>query len=412
MEDLFQKGKKTTLVAGSSTFFFAIAKGVIGFLSGSVVLIGDAIHSAADGMSTILAWVGLKIAQKDPTEKFPYGFYKAENVTALLISFLIFFASWNIAKESYSKLFTQYQLEIPIWAVSVAILDGIVMFLVGTYEMRSGESINSQSLIADGKESRLHLLSSGIVIAGLVATLFEVPYLEGIAGMIIALFVLEAGYDAAKGALFALMDVSPDEEIKDKIKHVLEDVSGIRDFTNLKLRKSGPFVFGEVEAKVRKSLNVTRANEISESIEGKIKEETSKVDSFSVKFVPFETDQQKICIPLEENEELESEISDHFGRANNFILLETKQGDINDFEIIENSYQDKEKRAGLAASKMLIKKKIDVLITKEIGPISLHTLRDNIVDVYQTDQKNIKEIVSSFSDKELTKLEEATKEKI
>src|SRR6056297_3560450 len=135
MEDLFQKGKKTTLIAGGGTFFFAIAKGIIGFLSGSVVLIGDAIHSAADGMSTILAWVGLKIAQKDPTEKFPYGFYKAENVTALLISFLIFFASWNIAKESYSKLFTQYQLEIPIWAVSVAILDGIVMFLVGTYEM-------------------------------------------------------------------------------------------------------------------------------------------------------------------------------------------------------------------------------------------------------------------------------------
>lgn len=411
MEDLFQKGKKTTLVAGAGTFFFAIAKGVIGFLSGSVVLLGDAVHSAADGMSTILAWIGLRIAQKDPTGKFPYGFYKVENISALFISFLIFYAAFHIITESLNKLSASYQLELPVLAISIAVLDGIVMFLIGSYEIRSGKEISSQSLIADGSESRLHLLSSSIVVVGLVAALFEIPYLEGIAGIVIGLFIIEAGFDALKDAIFALMDVSPSKEVEQKIKEVLNEVSGIQEFVNLKLRKSGPFVFGEVEAKVRKSVNVTRAHEISESIEEKVKEETPKIDSFSVKFVPFETDKQRICVPVDEDQQLNSKISSHFGRASNYMLLDIEKDEINNFEVIENPYQDKEKRAGLAASKMLLKKNIDSIVVSQIGPISLHTLRDNIVDVYKTEEKGVKEIVAAYTNDDLSKLKEATREK-
>ena len=82
------------------------------------------------------------------------------------------------------------------------------------------------------------------------------------------------------------------------------------------------------------------------------------------------------------------------------------------FEVVENPYQDKDKRAGLAASKMLLGKKIDSLIVNEIGPISLHALRDGIVGVYQADQQDIESATSAFADEQLTRLEEETKEKV
>jgi len=106
MEDIFKKGQKAALVAGLATVFFAIAKAIAGFISGSIVLMADAIHSATDSFSTFFAWFGLKIAQKEPTEKFPYGFYKVENITALIVSGLIFFAGFEIIKESIVKILT------------------------------------------------------------------------------------------------------------------------------------------------------------------------------------------------------------------------------------------------------------------------------------------------------------------
>ncbi len=411
MNKIFKTGQKTSLIAASVTVSLAIIKAVIGFLSGSVVLLGDAVHSFADSFSSFAAWVGLKIAKKKPTEQFHYGFYKAESVTALIISFLILFAGYSIIKESIGNILSSPELSIPILAMGAAALDGLVMFFVGRYEVKKGRSINSQSLIADGKESRMHLLSSSVVLVGVLAAHFNIPYLEGITGIIISLFIFEAGIDTLKDSIFSLMDVSPDSETEKTIKKTLSKISGLRSFEGLKLRKSGPFVFGEVTAKIGKRLDIKKANEISENIEKNIKEKVKNLDSFTISFKPFETKKQKICIPINEQNGLDSKISDHFGRAKYFIFLNTDDGEIKDFYIKENIYSDDEVRAGLKASKFVIKEKVDLVITNQMGPISLHTLRDNIVDVYKNSNYNIKETVRLYFENNLKFLKKPTRKK-
>lgn len=411
MADIFKQGQKTTMVATLATITFALAKAIVGLISGSVVLLGDAVHSFADSFSSFAAWFGLKIAKKEPTQKFPYGFYKAESVAAFLISLLILFAGYTIVKESISKLFVEHQLSIPVVAITVAFLDAIVMFLIGSYEIKTGKKINSQSLIADGKESRMHLLSSSIVLVGIISVLFGIPYLEGGSGVLISLFIFYAGFESAKNSIFSLMDVSPDPEVEKKIKKILNQISGLRDFENLKLRKSGPFVFGEVEVKIGKAVSMDKANEISRNIEREIKKKIKTVDSFTVSFRPFETKKQKICIPVEVDKGLESEISLHFGRAPLFMFLEIEEGEVKRSYIKKNLYQKEEVRAGLAACEFVIQEKIDSIITKEMGPISLHTLRDNIVDVYRGIDKTVKQAIQNYSQGKLNFLKEPTREK-
>jgi cation diffusion facilitator family transporter len=411
MVDIFKKGQKATLVAGSTTIFFAIAKAVVGFLSGSLVLTADAIHSAADSFSTFFAWFGLKIAQKEPTEKFPYGFYKVENITALIISGLILFAGFEIIKESVGKIFILGELNIPLAAIGVAVLDAIVMFSIGSYEMRVGQKINSQSLTADGKESRMHLFSSTLVLIGLFAAFFKVMYLEGIMGILISLFIFKIGIESAKDSIFALIDVSPSKEIEEKVRKVLESISGIRGFENLKLRKAGPFVFGEVRVKLGRSVNINRAEEISDNIEKEIKRKVKSVDSLMVGVAPELAERQKLCIPVEKEEGLDSKISTYFGRAKKFMFIELKKGELKNFYFKDNPYSETKIRAGLEASRFVVKEKIDSIITKEIGPISLHTLRDNVVDVYQGIDGNAKELLEKFSKGKLKLLGEPTREK-
>lgn len=409
---LFKQGRRATLTAAGTTILFALAKAVVGIISGSIVLIGDAVHSAADSFSAFFAWLGLKIAQKKPTEKFPYGFYKAENIAALLVSLFILFAGYEIIKESIAKLFGQYQLNIPLLAISVALLDAIVMFFIGRYEIKVGEKINSQSLVADGKESKLHLFSSAMVLIGLLSAWFNINYLEGAMGILISLFIFKVGIDSIKDSIFALMDVSPSKQVEERIKDILNNISGIKRFEELKLRKSGPFIFGEVKAKIGKTVDINRANEISNGIEKEIRKKIKTLDAFTVSFQPFKTDKQKIAIPIDEEKGIDSQISENFGRAKKFIFLEIDSGEIENSYIKNNPYKNKKVRAGLNTALFISKEKVDSVVSKEMGYISLHTLRDNIVDVYLGIDDKVKNLVKKLLDGKLKSLKKPTKEKL
>jgi cation diffusion facilitator family transporter len=400
-----QKGQKATLIAGLTTFTFAVAKAVIGMISGSIVLLADAVHSGADSFSTATAWFGLKIARREPTEKFRYGFYKAENITALIISGLIFFAGFEIIKESWNKLSLEYDINIPFLAITLAILDAIFMYLVGSYEMKVGKEVNAQSLIADGRESRLHLLSSSLVFVGILAAFLKIPYVEAIFGIIISFVIFQAGFESAKDSIFALMDVSPNKKIEDKIKRILK--ANLEDFQELKLRKAGPFIFGEVKAKVRKQLSVNEAYKVSSAIELKIKEKVKEVDSFTVSLEPYKANLYKICIPIKED----SEISEHFAKANKFFFIEMDSEKVLKKQLKNNPFKEKKARAGLSAAEWIAKQDIDTVITKEIGPISLHSLRDEVIEVYQTENKEVKDILNDFLKGNLRELKVPTKEK-
>jgi len=410
-KDILKKGQKATLIAGLTTLFFALAKGVVGLISGSTILLADAVHSGADAFSTATAWFGLKIAKKEPTEKFRYGFYKVENIAALLISGLIFFAGATIIIRSLEKFSVEYEINIPFVAIGLAILDAIFMFLVGTYEMKEGKKINSQSLIADGRESKLHIYSSSLVFIGLISSYFGFFYIEGIFGILISFIIFHAGFQSARDSIFALLDVSPSKEIEKKIRFILKENSNLEDFQDLKLRKSGPFIFGEVRVKVKKKLSVEGAHEISARIEAKIKKSIKEIDSFLISIEPYKSSVFKICIPIKNNQGMNSEIPEHFGRADNFIFLLIEEGVVTKQTVKKNPFREKKIRAGLSIVERIMKENIDIVITQQIGPISLHTLGDGLIEIYQTKENKVGDAVESFIQGKLEELKSPTRKK-
>lgn len=291
-QDHLKEGQKIAIVAGSTAILLGLVKIVIGFLSGSVVLLADAVNSIADSFSSVAIWLGLKICGKSPTKKFAYGYYKAESIVALIVSALILYAGYEIVVRSYAKIFATYQLKLPLLAVGIALLDGLVIFIIGRYEIKIGKKINSQSLVADGKESQLHILSSSIVLVGLFSTFFGLGYIEAAAGIIIALFIFKVGIGSLRDSVCALMDVSPSKKIEAKIRRILNSTTGVESFEDLKLRKSGPFIFGEVSIKIKKSLHVAKAHEITDKIEAQTQEKIPQVSSLIIHIEPFQKNDQ------------------------------------------------------------------------------------------------------------------------
>lgn len=410
-KEKLEKGARVAAIAIWLEGVLVLGKVIIGLLSGSLVLISDAIHSASDILSIFASWVGLKIAQRKANQRFPYGYYKAENLGTLVISFLIVYGFWEMFTQGCERLFSFSSIKIPLLALAISFLDALVLFFFGNYEIKVGKEVGAQSLIAMGKENRTHLFSSMAVFAGIMAAYYQFPYLEGIITIIISLLILRVSLSTAKDSVFALMDVSPSSDIEEKVIRAIEKTSGVEDFSGLRLRKSGPFIFGETRVGIRRFVDVARAHEIADMVEEEIKNKVPQVDSFTIHVEPFKSDFRHLVIPVKSKKGLNSLLSDYFGRAPYFLFVNLKNQKIKGFYFLKNPYQSRRVRAGLAVSKLIAKQKSEILITKEIGEISLHALRDNLIDVYQARAKLAREIVNQFVEGKLNQLKKATKKK-
>ena len=406
-----QIGQRTARQVGMVAFVSASAKAIIGYLSGSIVLIADSIHSFADTISIFIVWVGLKIAQRKPTEKFHYGFYKVESIASLMVAGLILFASVEIFQRSWEGITTVNELKFPLLAMAIAVVDGLLLFFLGRHEVKIGKKINSDSLVADGRESKMHLLSSGVVLIGVIAAHFQINYLEGITGMVIGLLVLQVGLESLRDAIYSLIDVSPSPEVEREIKTILNSNPGVYRFYDLKLRKTGPFIQGQATIEVEKKINFTEGTEIVEEIENEVRKKIDALNSFSVYVRLFQKEKKIIAIPVKTNQGLDSELNPVLAHADSFLIVKTDGLKIKDFYLIKNPYSQEKMRTGLKTARYLAKEGIDTLITLEIGPIALHALRDEGINVCINQAKTARGVIQELFNQELKKAREATKKR-
>jgi len=404
-----KKGEKLARRALFLEGFLAAAKAIVGTISGSAVLLSDAVHSASDLMPIFASWLGLKISQKEPDKKFPYGYYKAENLAALLISLLVTYAGYNILREGINLLQSSSNPTVPILAMAVSITDAIVLFFFGNLEIKVGKEINSKSLITMGKENRTHVFTSSAVLLGIISSHFSLPYIEGGIIIIISLLIFEIGLTSLKDSLFALMDIGPGKEIVAKVAKTINSISAIEEVINLKLRKSGTFIFGEAVLGIRKSIDVQRAHQIASRVEKRVKQKIPQVDSLNIQFQPCKTDFHHLVIPVQNKEGLNSKISKKFGRANYFFFANLKKDQIKGNYFLKNKYQDKKAKAGLSAAKQVINQKADILICKQIGEISFYALRENLFDIYRTKKNTAKKAIKEFNNSKLQTLQSPKK---
>ncbi len=404
------QGKIASRNSALTSLVLLIIKGIAGLISGSLVLLSDALDSGFDLLTMIASWFGFKIAQRKPDEKFPYGYYKVESIISLFISLLIVYASVELIISGYSSLFVLREINSPFIALGSALASVITSFYLSRYLMKQGKEIHSQLLISNSRERFTDSIKSTVVLAAIFLGFLKVPFVEGVITIAISLLILKVGLESAKDSIVALMDASPSREIEERIRSIIRSTKGVMDFSNLKLRQSGPFIFGEVAIKVNKSINVKKAHLIADELEQKVRN-VDRVDSFIVHVEPFKSSTRKIAIPVKGDRGLDSEIINHFGRATGFLFITLKKGKLADIYYRENTTRKRKIRAGLHTADLVLKEGIDALVTSDLGEISFHKLRDNYVDIYKSRGKKVKTIINSFINGKLPKLNKPTRVK-
>ncbi len=229
-------------------------------------------------------------------------------------------------------------------------------------------------------------------------------------GIALSLLVFKVGIENGKNALYNLMDVSPSEWVENKVAEILTSCEEAEEFEGLRLRQAGPFIFGEVTLKVKKFLDIQRAHEVAEKIENRINREVKQIESFMIHVEPYRPKTLKIVIPTSEDKGPKSKTIDHFGRARYLTIVTLKNGKVESLHAIKNPYLERKTRAGLLLSHEVVRKNVDALVTRQIGEISYHTLRDHLVDVHLTKAEIAKEAIKEFAEGNTKRLEKPTRD--
>jgi cation diffusion facilitator family transporter len=208
----------------------------------SSALLADALHSGADIVAISASWLGLRLAQKKATKRFPFGYCKAETLAALFISLLIVFAGWEMLVEGYRKLFFISNLRFPIIGMVVSLISSLISLLLFSMEKRAGNAINSQSLRASADEQRIDVVSSLIVFISIGMTAWKIPYIEGVVIIIISCFIIKIGFQNGRRAVYALMDANLHPELEAEMRDLIIKTPEVTDLS--KLKKNLRILFG------------------------------------------------------------------------------------------------------------------------------------------------------------------------
>ena len=404
MVDL-EHGEKVAKRVALAVAGLAAVKGVVGAITNSAALLADALHSITDVLTAAGAWIGLKIARRPANERFPYGYYRAESIVAFVISAAILWSAVELFLEGVERIQNPQPVEKPWLAAGTALLAAVFSYYISRVESRAAEASNSGALKAVSAESLADCLSSLVVfLAVLAGAYFNVPWTEGASTVVIAAWVLKIGLESAWNAVLSLMDVAPAETRK-KVESILEGLDETVSYRELRLRKAGPMVFGEVTVTVPFDIPVAKANDIARQIREKVLEIPEIVD-FRVYVEQEEPEEKTVVVPVDSGT-----VSKSFARAPEFAVYTVRNGTVEKIKTVRNTAAEREVRRGLLAAKNVLREKPYAVIVRNIGEISYNTLKNELVRIYLADGDDPCEEVRKFAEKRLPELHRPTVER-
>jgi len=382
----FRQGEKAAKLSAIILLALGTLKGIVAIVSGSVALLAGTIESFSDVFSSIAVWAGLKIAKKKPTERFPYGYYKAETFALLIVSLIIVASSILIMFESSQKFFEANIISFSDLALAAAALSAVIYYLLAKYKERIGRQVGSQALISEGLHSMVDVYTSVLVFIGVFLAIFGYQVVEAIIGLAISVYVLIRGLSFGKDAVLVLMDVSPSPQRVKEMKEIALSVHGVEGIHDIRLRKSGPVFFGEMHVELQEGLSLEKAHAMSEEIETRTKERFKDLELVTVHVGLAHGKKTRIAIPIMEDNGLDSSVSPHFGSAPYFAFIEVEEGQIVSFNIKKNEAAKLWHKKGIQAANISVEEKVDVVLVRSIGEGPFHVLGDNLKQIYYVPQ--------------------------
>ena len=363
---------------------------VVALASGSLAVRAEMIHNLVDLLTAVAVLIGLKLSTRK-TKAFPYGLYKLENVITVGLAVMIFVTAYEIARDA---LFTPpSQAVVDPWMLGGVVVATVIPLVFSRFELQAGEEANSPALIADAKEYRAHVFTTGVVVAALLAQRLQLP-LDRIAALIIVVAIAKTGWELLADGMRVLLDASLDPDTLLEIREIILEEPAVADLAWVTGRNAGRFRFVEAELTLRVQ-DLEKAETITRRIEEKIDQAVPHVERVLIHAEPMERTHLRYAVPLAD---AHGSLSEHFGEAPYVALvrLRLEDGTVEDQRVLPNPYLQEERAKGIKVAEWLVEQKTDVVFLQESlrgkGPV--YVFGDAAVEMRETEAQTLEEALS------------------
>lgn len=319
-----------------------IAKFLIGSMSHSVSIIADGFNNLSDAGSSILSFVGIKMASKPADEEHPFGHGRMEYVTALVVAFLVIDIGLSFLKDSIGKIRNPEEIQFHVISVVVLLLSIAVKLWLGFFNKKLGIKIHSQVMMASAADAMGDVLATSATILSILVFHFLHINIDSFVGIGVSLVVMKAGVGIAKDTLEPLLGEAVPKEICDQITNFVESYDGVCGTHDLIVHNYGPGrSMASVHAEVPNDVDIEISHEIIDRIE---REAVRKLGMFLVIHMdPVELNNEQLQAMKQKVERVVKGI-DEVLSIHDFRMVDGKQQINLIFDLVVPISYDKEKK--------------------------------------------------------------------
>jgi len=265
----FSQGLRAVLFGVVSNLGLIVLKAVVGVLGHSEALVADAVHSAADLVNSLLAFASLLVSRRPADITHPYGHGRAEALSANVAAMIIGSAGALVIWGSVTSLVHRHSTR-PDWATLwVGLVAMALKLVLAVYTARVARRINSKAVNADARDHQADVLSSGVVVVGILAARLGAPLLDPLAGLVVGGFIIYTAAQIFLGAAHELMDTSLAPEVRAEVIAQAGAVQGIR-ISGVAGRTIGDMTLVEIHADVDPAISVAEAGRIVDEVKSRL----------------------------------------------------------------------------------------------------------------------------------------------
>ena len=262
---------RTSITGIAANVLLAAFKAVVGAISGSIAIVLDAVNNISDAASSLITIIGTKLASREPDKKHPFGYGRVEYLSAMIISVIVLYAGITSLVESVKKIIepeTPDYSAVTLIIVAAAVL---VKIFLGRYVKKTGERVNSDSLINSGKDAVLDSVISASTLVAAVIFLLTGLSLEAWLGAVISVIIIKSGIEMLRETLSEILGERADISLAKEIKKTVLSFPEVSGAYDLVLHNYGPDNYnGSIHIEVPDTLSASELDELIRAVTTKV----------------------------------------------------------------------------------------------------------------------------------------------
>lgn len=313
----------------------------IGLILSSLAVTADAFNNLSDAASSIISFIGVKMAGKPADAEHPFGHGRIEYIAALIVSFLVIEVGFTFFKSSISKILHPEEISFDLVPFVILILSILVKLWMAFFNNKLGKRIDSKVMLATAAVLSDDVITTSATVLSIIICHFTSINVDAIAGLIVSAIVIWSGISIAKDTLEPLIGERVPAELYQKITDIVESYDGIVGTHDLIVHNYGPNrSMATIHAEVPNDINIDVSHEIIDKIERDVKKDLNIL--LVIHMDPVEMRDEEVLSLREKTSRIVHALDPELNFHDFRVLKENEQRNLIFDLVIPDSYSEKD----------------------------------------------------------------------